>query len=79
VEKISLAVNNYFAGLEAGSAEGVVTEEAPAEGEAPTEEAAAEAAVEEDATVSGESSGPETASEESEEREPQGSAPETTE
>src|SRR3954452_7383483 len=79
VEKISLAVNNYFAGLEAGAAEGAVAEEAPAEGEAPTEEAAAEAAVEEDATVSGESSGPETASEESEEREPQGSAPETTE
>src|SRR5437763_942213 len=79
VEKISLAVNNYFAGLEVGAAEGAVAEEAPAEGEAPTEEAAAEAAVEEDATVSGESSGPETASEESEEREPQGSAPETTE
>src|SRR3954454_15684773 len=79
VEKISLAVNNYFAGLEAGAAEGAVAEEAPVEGEAPTEEAAAEAAVEEDATVSGKSSGPETASEESEEREPQGSAPETTE
>jgi N utilization substance protein A len=79
VEKISLAVNNYFAGLEAGAAEGAVAEEAPAEAEAPTEEAAAEAAVEEDATVSGESSGPETASEESEEREPHGSAPETTE
>src|SRR4051812_8901483 len=71
VEKISIAVNNYFAGLEAGAAEGAGAEEAPAEGEAPTEEAAAEAAVEEDATVSGESSGPETASEESEEREPQ--------
>jgi N utilization substance protein A len=43
VEKISLAVNNYFASLEAG-AEGAVEAEA-AEGEAAPEEASAEAAV----------------------------------
>src|SRR5437763_984572 len=77
VERISVAVNNYFAGLEGGSAEGV-GEEAPAEGEGATEEAAAdavaeeqvteeaatEALAEEEATVSGESTGAETASEE---------------
>ena len=78
VEKISLAVNNYFASLEGESAEGGVAEEAPAEGEEVTEEAGAEAAAEEDATVSGESAVAETASE-SEEREPEGSAPEKTE
>jgi N utilization substance protein A len=42
VEKISLAVNNYFSGLDGG--EGAV---AVAEGEAPAEEAAGEATVEE--------------------------------
>src|SRR5436305_12418207 len=44
VEKISLAVNNYFASLEGGSEEGVVAaeEEAPAEVEAGAEEATAE-------------------------------------
>src|SRR5678810_1349684 len=55
VEKISLAVNNYFASLEAGAVEGEVA----AEGEAIAEEgapevaaeAAAEALVEEQATV----------------------------
>jgi N utilization substance protein A len=48
VEKISLAVNNYFASLDAGSAEAAVAiEEAPAEGEAVPEEAGAEAAAEE--------------------------------
>jgi transcription termination/antitermination protein NusA len=91
VEKISLAVNNYFASLEGGSEEGVVAaeeeapaeleagaEEAPAEVEAGTEEAAVEAAAEEDATAPGESAGAEAASEEKE-HEPQGSAPETTE
>jgi len=41
VEKISLAVNNYFASLESGIAE-VATEEAVAEGEPLPEEAAAE-------------------------------------
>ncbi len=76
VEKISLAVNNYFASLEGGSAEGTVAEEAPADGEAVT----GEAATEEDTAGPAESAGTESASEELEqEREPQGSAPETTE
>src|ERR1700745_807305 len=42
VEKISLALNNYFASLEGGTAEGAVEAEAVAEGEAVAEEAAPE-------------------------------------
>jgi N utilization substance protein A len=78
VEKISLAVNNYFASLEAGSAEGgVATEEALAEGEA---EPVAEAAAEPDATVSGVSEEAATPSNEKDEHEPEaGPAPDTTE
>jgi N utilization substance protein A len=44
VEKISLAVNNYFASLEA--AEGGISDEVTPETEAAPEEASAEAAVE---------------------------------
>jgi len=52
VEKISLAVNNYFASLESGVAEGEVPAEGvAAEGEAVTEEAAPEAAAEVSAEV----------------------------
>jgi len=53
VEKISLAVNNYFASLEAG-AEGAVQAEG-VEGEAISEEASAEAAGEEVAPAEAES------------------------
>src|SRR5215475_10315917 len=53
VEKISLAVNNYFASLEAGG-EGAVAAEG-AEGEAAPEEAPAEAAGEESAPAEAES------------------------
>jgi len=68
VEKISLAVNNYFASLEGGevavAAEGeVVAEAAPEEAAAEGEQAVAE----------------EAAASESHEQEPQGSAPEKTE
>ena len=75
VEKISLAVNNYFASLESGSAEGAA---------APEEEAAAQAAASEpDATAVNASETGETASQEQQEqqeREPDGgSAPKTNE
>jgi N utilization substance protein A len=53
VEKISLAVNNYFASLEAGE-EGVVPAEG-AEGEVAPEEASAEAAGEQSAPPEAES------------------------
>ena len=84
VEKISLAVNNYFASLEAGAADG----EVPAEGvtaEGVTEEAAPEAvdgevAAEEPAAAPEATAEAEAASGENEEHEPKdGSAPETTE
>ena len=79
VEKISLAVNNYFASLEAGSAEAAAP---AAEGEAvssePAAEAAVEGAIEEDATVAEAPSEADVASEEKHEHEPRnGSAPET--
>jgi len=48
VEKISLAVNNYFASLEGVSAEGEVSAEGVAEGEAVSLEATAEGSVEAD-------------------------------
>src|SRR5215831_15064544 len=75
VEKISIAVNNYFASLESGSAEG-----APA----PEEEAAAQAAASEpDATAVNANETGETASQEQQEQqehEPDGgSAPKTNE
>jgi N utilization substance protein A len=94
VEKISLAVNNYFASLEQGEAvaEGeVAAEVASAEGEAVTEEAAPEAVAE---SESGEAAAEaeqaavpdstaataEAAPDEKHEHEPEaGSAPETTE
>jgi N utilization substance protein A len=86
VEKISLAVNNYFASLEGGTAEGAPAEEASAESEVaaeetgPEAEAAAEAAAQEEATVAEASGEAESASNENAEHEPQeGSAPETTE
>jgi transcription termination/antitermination protein NusA len=65
VEKISLAVNNYFAGLEGGEAVALPENEgeAPAEGEpAPAEEAAAEEA----AVPEGEAAAVEAAAEETE-------------
>ena len=80
VEKISLAVNNYFASLEAGSAEGVATEEAPPlEGEGEPQETVAEVAAEQEATEPGVSEESATPSTETKEREPEGQAPETTE
>jgi N utilization substance protein A len=86
VEKISLAVNNYFASLESGVVEGEVPAEGVvAEGEAGAEEAAAEAASEEVAAEGEQAAAPEAAdeaaaSDEKHEQEPKaGSAPETTE
>jgi len=91
VEKISLAVNNYFASLEQGEAvEGEVSAEgATVDGEAAAEEAAPEAAevVEGEVAVEGEpvaaaeaAAEAESAAPENEEHEPKdGSAPETTE
>jgi N utilization substance protein A len=90
VEKISLAVNNYFASLESGMvegevpAEGVVAEGEPGPEVAP-EEAAVEAASEEVAAEGEQAAAPEAAdeaaaSDEKHEQEPKdGSAPETTE
>jgi N utilization substance protein A len=49
VEKISLAVNNYFASLEGVAAEGEVSAEGVVEGEAVSMEATAEGSVEGDA------------------------------
>ena len=73
VEKISLAVNNYFASLEADSAEGgVATEESPAEGEAEPQESAADAAAAPEATVSAVSDEAAPPSTETEEHEPEG-------
>jgi N utilization substance protein A len=83
VEKISLAVNNYFASLEAGeAAEGEVTAEGVAvEGEAVTEEAAVEASAEGEQTASAESEKESAASETTEEesKPEEGSTPESTE
>jgi transcription termination/antitermination protein NusA len=94
VEKISLAVNNYFASLESGvvegevPAEGVVAEGEAAVSEEAAPEAAVEAASEEVAEVAAESeqaaapeaAEAEAASDEKHEHEPKdGSAPETTE
>jgi N utilization substance protein A len=83
VEKISLAVNNYFASLEAGlAAEGEVTVEGIAvEGEAVTEEAAVEANAEGEQTASAASENESAASETTEEesKPEEGSAPESTE
>ncbi len=90
VEKISLAVNNYFASLESGVVEGEVPAEgAIAEGEAGAEvvpeEAVSESAPEEVAAEGEQAAAPEAAdeaaaSDEKHEQEPKdGSAPETTE
>jgi len=93
VENISLAVNNYFASLEAGeavAAEGeVAAEAAPAEGEAVSEDAVPETAVEaasgEVAEVEEQAAAPEAAEAEAASGEQEGhgpgtgSAPETTE
>ncbi len=89
VEKISLAVNNYFASLEAGAVEGEVPAEGvSAEGEVVTEaaapdvvaeEAAGEIAADEEAAAPEATAEAEAASEENEEHEPKdGSAPEKT-
>jgi N utilization substance protein A len=88
VEKISLAVNNYFASLEAGAAEG----EVPAEGltadgvtqeagtEAPAEAAAGEVAADELAAAPEATAEAEAPSDDKQEHVPNdGSAPETTE
>jgi N utilization substance protein A len=80
VEKISLAVNNYFASLEAGAVEG----EAPAEGDAATEAAAeqlaGDIAADEEAAAPEVTADVEAASTEKEEHEPKdGSASETNE
>jgi len=91
VEKISLAVNNYFASLEAGVVEGEVPAEGViAEGEAAAEESAPEAAAEvaegevaaegEQAAAPEATAQAEAAPDEKEEHGPEdGSAPETTE
>jgi hypothetical protein len=88
VEKISLAVNNYFASLEGGAEEGALATDALVEGDPVLEEAApeagAEAAVEaaaqEDATVPEAAAEAESTSDEKHEHEPEnGSAPEKTE
>jgi N utilization substance protein A len=90
VEKISLAVNNYFASLDAGAAEGEVPAEgAIAEGDVVAEEGAPEAvaeaasgevAAEEEAAAPEVTAEAEAASDENEERGPEhGSAPEKTE
>jgi len=57
VEKISLAVNNYFASLEAGAEGAVAAEGAEAEGEAVPEESSAEAAAEASEAAPAEASG----------------------
>jgi N utilization substance protein A len=78
VEKISLAVNNYFASLEAG-AEGAVEAEA-AEGEAAPEEASAEAAVDAGEAAPAEPTGEtESVSNEAEPVPDEGTAQKTTE
>src|ERR1700756_3075974 len=78
VEKISLAVNNYFASLEAG-AEGAVEAEA-AEGEAAPEEASAEAAVDAGEAAPAEPTGEtESVSNEGEPVSDEGTAQKTTE
>ncbi len=87
VEKISLAVNNYFASLEAGAVEGEsrgggregVTEEGAPE-EAAADAADGDVAAEEQAAAPEATAEAEAASDENEEHEPKdGSAPETTE
>jgi N utilization substance protein A len=90
VEKISLAVNNYFASLESGvvegevPAEGAITEGEPGSEVVP-EEAALEAASDEVAAEGEQAAAPEAAdaeaaAEEKHEQGPKdGSAPETTE
>ena len=78
VEKISLAVNNYFASLEA--AEGGVAAEVVPEGEAAPEEASAEAAVEAGEAAPAEPTGEtESVSNEGEPVPDEGSAQKTTE
>ena len=78
VEKISLAVNNYFASLEA--AEGGVAAEVVPEGEAAPEEASAEAAVEVGEAAPAEPTGEtESVSNEGEPVPDEGSAQKTTE
>jgi N utilization substance protein A len=76
VEKISLAVNNYFASLDAGAAESAV-----AEGEAVAEEALPEAVeASSDEAAPAEAPEAETASAENPEHEPEaGTAPEKIE
>src|SRR5882724_2644027 len=85
VEKISLAVNNYFASLESGVVEGEIPAEGVvAEGEAAPEEVAVEAASDEAAAEGEQAAAPEVADveaapDEKHEQEPKdGSAPETT-
>jgi N utilization substance protein A len=86
VEKISLAVNNYFASLEAGAEGAVAAEEPAAEAEAAAQEAAPEAGedvaeeVSADAEATPESAPePELQAGENEHEPPPGSASETTE
>ncbi len=78
VEKISLAVNNYFASLESG-AEGSVAAEGAAEGEAAPEEASAEAAGEASAESAPPQAEAESVTKEGEPAPDEGSAQETTE
>jgi len=80
VEKISLAVNNYFASLDAGTAEAEVSAEgSTGEGDAVVEQAAAdEGAAEAGQEAQSETGETESASAEHE-HEPEGSAPKTTE
>jgi N utilization substance protein A len=76
VEKISLAVNNYFASLEGGGAEGAVAAES-GEGNAVSEEAAPEGDVQASAEEPAQES--EAAANETGHESKEGSAPDTTE
>jgi transcription termination/antitermination protein NusA len=78
VEKISLAVNNYFASLEGGSADGAVAAES-GDAEAGSGEAVPEAEGEVQASAAESQQGSEAAANETEHEPKEGSAPETTE
>ena len=81
VEKISLAVNNYFASLDGGAVEGTALEGAVVEGEAVAEESApeSEVAAEEAAAAEGASDPGETPAENQEHEPSASSTPEKTE
>jgi N utilization substance protein A len=78
VEKISLAVNNYFASLDAGAAPAEVPAEESA-GETVSEEAAAEEGAADAAQETQSETGEAESKPAEDEHEPDGSAPKTTE